>query len=319
MSRSSDVNHDLSAAVKLINEQTDVIQELRSELNTEKDRNGSLVSKLDVLTNQIGTMISNYNNDIESKKKEIETLKETMEAQNELQASINDEIRFQMQSLRHKIDNSKKVENGPTSPNKSPLMNSPKLISLTEETKKVLRKNSDDSTGTTGSIPCLLSHSNTVHRGEIIWRVNAVSKKLKKIQSGSYEDPSRSEPFSTGPHGYRLSVWAYLNGRGKGAGKCLSLYIRVMAGEFDPVLFWPIKPCYTFYLISQNPDTHKRLDLVRVRDLSIKHNGIFRPKKDDKSVIVGFDDFIIHEDMEKKHFLFDDSLFLKCVVDIPQS
>ena len=90
-----------------------------------------------------------------------------------------------------------------------------------------------------------------------------------------------------------------------------------MAGEFDPVLPWPIKPCYTFYLLSQDPDPNKRMDLVRVRDLSIKHSGISRPLKDDKSIIVGFDDFIIHEDIEQKNYLMDDSLFLKVVVEIP--
>ena len=72
-----------------------------------------------------------------------------------------------------------------------------------------------------------------------------------------------------------------------------------------------------FYLISQSSDANKRLDLVRVRDLSIKHGGISKPQKDDKSIIVGFDDFIVHEDIEKKEFLHEDSLFIKCVVEIP--
>ncbi|XP_057307978.1 TNF receptor-associated factor 5-like isoform X1 [Hydractinia symbiolongicarpus] len=317
----NDNEQDLSSAVKLIKEQSEVLQQLRSKLKEEQQKNKAFESKLQKLQNDFEKLNFLYTGLADAKNEELEKLQNTFEVQKELQASVVDELRFQMQSIRNKFDTSRNhlVENGATSPSKLPPSN-PKLVALSEDSpKRVLRKNSDDSTGTTGSSPCLLSRLNTIHRGEIVWRINGFTKKLKKIQSGSYDDPSRSEPFTTGPFGYRLSLWAYLNGRGKGDKKCLSLYVRVMAGEFDPVLNWPIKPCYTFYLISQDSDSNKRLDLVRVRDLSIKHNGISRPHKDDKSIIVGFDDFIVHEDIEKKNFLLDDSLFIKCVVEVPQA
>lgn len=301
-------------------EQAHDVQELRAKLQEEQTRNSKLSDKLDKMTNDMQKLQERYSNDIETKNAEIDKLEVAMETQKEFQASVVDELRFQIQSLRNKMDsgnrNSTLNDNSRNHTNSSGNISSGKQPLSELSPKKLVRNNSQDSVSSTGSSPCLLSRISTPHRAEFIWRINSFTKKLKKIRSNSYDDPSRSAPFTTGPHGYRLSMWAYLNGRGKGEDKCLSLYVRLMAGEYDPVLTWPAKPCYTFYLISQSSDPNKRLDLVRVRDLSIKHGGIARPGKDDKSIIVGFDDFIVHEEIEKKEFLLDDTLFIKCVAEI---
>ena len=242
------------------------------------------------------------------KNKEIEKLEHAFEARQELQNSVIDELKLQLQSLRKKVEKTIDVSSDPS-----------KLIEFHDEiSKKCLRKNSNDSTGSSCSSALILPRLSTVYRGETVWRINSFSKKLKKISAGTYDEPSRSEPFTAGTHGYRLSLWGYLNGRGKSSGKYLSLFIRVLASEVDAILPWPIKPCYTFCLASQDPDPSKRLDFVRIRDLSVKHKGISRPQKDDKSYIVGFDDFILHEELEKKNFLVDDTLFIKCNVEISQ-
>jgi len=317
---SSDEEYDFSAAVKIINEQSKALEELRKELSEERTKNGLLTDKMENLSKDFQTLQEQYATNTDKRNEELEKFKSSLEAKTELQASVIDELRFQMQSMRNKIDSNRGmlIENGnPASPARNHLASSGKQpLHEVMSPKKLLRNNSEDSVTSTGSNPCLMSRVSTPHRAEFMWRINAFTKKLKRIRSNSYDDPSRSEAFMTGPHGYRLSMWAYLNGRGKGVDKCLSLYVRVMAGEYDPILSWPIKPCYTFQLISQCQDANKRLDLVRVRDLSIKHGGIARPQKDDKSVIVGFDDFVVHEDVEKKEYLLDDSLFIKCVVEI---
>ncbi|XP_002164239.2 TNF receptor-associated factor 4 isoform X1 [Hydra vulgaris] len=196
-------------------------------------------------------------------------------------------------------------------------LQSKKLIDLHDEIpKKLCKKKSNDGSESTYSSSLTLPRMPTVYKGETVWRINSFSKKLKKISAGTYEEPSRSEPFSTGAHGYRLAIWAYLNGRGKCSGKYLSLFIRVLASEVDAILPWPVKPCYSFCLLSQDPDPSKRLDFIRIRDLTVKHVGISRPQKDDKSFIVGFDDFIHHDELVEKNFLADDTLFIKCNVEI---
>lgn len=307
---------DNTSLAKLFKEQAKMLQQVQSELSEEKNKTALLSGKMEDLLKEFRSLKEEYTRDTGRKTEEMNKLRNTLEAKSELQASLVDELRFQMQSMRNKIDTSRGllIENGASIPSQRHLKQSSDLVT---SPKKLLRNNSEDSLSSTGSNPCLLSRVSAPHRAEYVWRINSFTKKLKKIQSGSYEDPSRSEPFMTGPNGYRLSMWAYLNGRGKGAEKCLSIYVRVMGGEYDPILTWPVKPCYTFHLISQSQELNKRLDLVRVRDLSIKHSGISRPQKDDKSIIVGFDDFIVHEDIEKKEYLENDSLFIKCIVEIP--
>ena len=311
-----DEEGDNTSVAKLFKEQAKTLERVQSELSDEKEKNALLSGKVEELMKEFRTLKEEYTKDTERKTGEVNKLRNALEAKSELQASLIDELRFQMQSMRNKLDTGRGllIENSASTPSQRHLKQSSELVA---SPKKLLRNNSDDSLSSTGSNPCLLSRVSGPHRAEYVWRINSFTKKLKKIQSGSYEDPSRSEPFTTGPNGYRLSMWAYLNGRGKGHEKCLSIYVRVMGGEYDPILTWPVKPSYTFHLISQSQEQNKRLDLVRVRDLSIKHGGIARPQKDDKSIIVGFDDFIVHEDIEKKEYLVDDSLFIKCIVEMP--
>jgi hypothetical protein len=161
--------------------------------------------------------------------------------------------------------------------------------------------------------------------GEQIWKVSSFAKRISRIRTGRSEDPICSEPFYTSAFGYKISCWAYLNGRGKELGQSLSIYACVMSGEYDAVLKWPIKPRYTFMLLDQNPDVEKRKDIVRVRKVhdfkrdDVRRKGIDRPTRDERAIIVGFDDFVSLEKLEAGDYLAEDSLFIRILVDIPES
>ena len=161
--------------------------------------------------------------------------------------------------------------------------------------------------------------------GELLWRISSFSRRLQRVQSGRADDPMTSEPFYTSAFGYKVVVWAYINGRGKEAGTCLSLYACVMCGEYDAILRWPIKPRYTFSLLDQDPDSEARKDLTRTRKVhdfkrdDVRKKGIDRPGRDERAIIVGFDDFVKHEELEAGNFLADDTLFIRVLVDIPES
>lgn len=158
--------------------------------------------------------------------------------------------------------------------------------------------------------------------GEQIWKITSFGKRISRIRTGRSEDPVCSEPFYTSAFGYKISCWAYLNGRGKELGQSLSIYACVMSGEYDAVLKWPIKPRYTFMLLDQNPDVEKRKDLVRVRKVhdfkrdDVRRKGIDRPKRDERAIIVGFDDFVSLEKLDAGNYLAEDSLYIRILVDI---
>ena len=149
--------------------------------------------------------------------------------------------------------------------------------------------------------------------GELVWRISNFSRRLQRVQSGRGEDPMTSEPFYTSAFGYKIVVWAYINGRGKETGRSLSLYACVLCGEYDAVLSWPIKPRYTFSLLDQNPDPEARKDLTRTRKVhdfkrdDVRRKGIDRPGRDERAIIVGFDDFVRHEELEAGNFSADRS------------
>lgn len=160
--------------------------------------------------------------------------------------------------------------------------------------------------------------------GEQIWRINNFLKRLSRIRSGRGDDPLCSEPFYTSAFGYKVSCWAYLNGRGKELGQSLSLYACIMFGEYDAILKWPIRPQYTFTLIDQNLEVEKRKDIERVRKVhdfkrdDVRRKGIDRPKREERAIIVGFDDFVSLEKIENGHYLVEDTLFIRILVQIPE-
>ncbi|KAL9969351.1 hypothetical protein ACROYT_G021555 [Oculina patagonica] len=51
----------------------------------------------------------------------------------------------------------------------------------------------------------------------------------------------------------------------------------------------------------------------------VRRKGIDRPGRDERAIIVGFDDFIKHEELEAGNFLVDDTLFIRVLVDMPES
>ena len=157
--------------------------------------------------------------------------------------------------------------------------------------------------------------------GNLIWKVSDVMRRLARVKSGLSEGTVVSTPFQTGEYGYRMNGWLYLNGRGKMVGKYLSMYVCILVGDYDPILKWPIRPSYTLTLMDQKGDPKIRRDHVRVRrvidiagrgaNVISQNGGIPRPNDCTKALIVGFDDFISHEQLLDRNYLVNDTLFIK--------
>lgn len=306
----NDLETHLLLACKVIKEQNGLIVGYRDRLKQEETEREKIHQKLDNLVQDVDTLRLRYDQDKEDRIVEGKRVGDKLELQREYQAQVNDELRLQIHGIKGRLDPNKDL----VTDKASPMSFSPLVIKKSENERR--RLNSEESPGS--SLNSLLNRPSQ-HRAELVWRISSFSRKLRKIQSGVHEDPFISESFTTGPYGYRVSVWIYLNGRGKGASNSLSIYVRVMSGEFDPVLVWPIKPVYTFMLLDQSPEASQRRHHIKVRDLSVKHGGIDRPRKEDKSVIVGFDDFVVHEELDKNNYLVDDTFFIRVVVDIPEN
>ena len=172
----------------------------------------------------------------------------------------------------------------------------------------------------------ILSPVHEKHTGQIVWRITGITRKVTRIHAGSSDNITISEAFYSGPYGYKMAAWVYLNGRADFQGKGISVYVCPLCGEYDAILPWPIKPIYTFTLIDQHPDPSKKRNHVKVRNIvevSKKgdtalagRGGIPRPRQGNKSFIIGFDDFITQTELASSKYIVEDTMFLKVKAEI---
>ena len=68
-----------------------------------------------------------------------------------------------------------------------------------------------------------------------------------------YSDEWLSKPFYTHPQGYKMCLSVYANGLGRGAkGSHVSVFFRLMWGEFDYQLKWPFRRTITVEVSDQS-------------------------------------------------------------------
>lgn len=61
-----------------------------------------------------------------------------------------------------------------------------------------------------------------------------------------------SSPFYTSQFGYKLQASVFLNGNGSGENTHVSVYIKILPGEFDALLKWPFSHSVAFTLFDQS-------------------------------------------------------------------
>ena len=83
--------------------------------------------------------------------------------------------------------------------------------------------------------------------GTLIWRISNVSQ---KVNCKDLELVSR--PFYTSLVGYKLHASLFLTGNGAGEKTHLSLYIKILPGQYDSVLSWPFIHSISFTVLDQN-------------------------------------------------------------------
>merc|ERR1712117_481284 len=89
--------------------------------------------------------------------------------------------------------------------------------------------------------------------GVLIWKIKGVAEKMQEAR-GSDGLELVSLPFFTSDCGYKLQASLFLGGNGGGEDAHLSIYIKVLPGEYDSILKWPFRHTISFTLLDQNPD-----------------------------------------------------------------
>ena len=90
--------------------------------------------------------------------------------------------------------------------------------------------------------------------GTLLWKISDFSRLLKEArQSPATRGEVVSAPFYTHKYGYKLVASVFPNGDGEGAeGKFLSLYVKILPGDYDNLLEWPFTHPIKFTLVDQS-------------------------------------------------------------------
>ncbi|XP_005107744.2 TNF receptor-associated factor 4 [Aplysia californica] len=150
--------------------------------------------------------------------------------------------------------------------------------------------------------------------GVFIWRItNYKAKYIEAMYKNNKE--LVSPPFYTSRFGYKACLSVFLNGNGAGEGKYVSLYIKLLPGDYDNILEWPFSLPVSFTLYDQCADTDMRASLSEsfLPEPGWKH--FQKPTKSADSLGFGYPKYVSHEILKTRDYIKDDSLLIKVSVD----
>ena len=161
-----------------------------------------------------------------------------------------------------------------------------------------------------------LDRAQTSYNGVLIWKIKDVSLKMAeaKSQNGCLELISPSF-YTSAQCGYRLQASLFLNGNGAGENSHLSVYIKLLPGEFDGILRWPFKHTVSFTLLDQTPERKDAVNVVESFLPDPSWPNFQRPSKQPDQLGFGFPKFVPHELLTARNYIREDSLFIKIRVD----
>lgn len=161
------------------------------------------------------------------------------------------------------------------------------------------------------------------HDGVLIWKLSDYSRKLQEAKMHSNHE-FFSPPFYTHRYGYKLQASAFLNGNGSGEGSHLSVYIRVLPGEYDNLLEWPFSYKVTFSILDQSdPSLSKPQHITETFNPDPNWKNFQKPSSsrsslDESALGFGYPKFVSHEEIRKRNYIRDNAIFLKASIEIPQ-
>ena len=117
--------------------------------------------------------------------------------------------------------------------------------------------------------------------------------------------------------GYKLQASLFLNGNGGGEGTHMSVYIKILPGEYDSILKWPFRHTVSFSLLDQNADRTAAVNIVESFMPDPKWPNFTRPSKtnDPDQLGFGFPKFVPHGMLKLRNYVKDDTLFIKIRAD----
>ena len=166
---------------------------------------------------------------------------------------------------------------------------------------------------------CPQELSTEVHvSNKFIWKFIQFDDCLQKAKDGT-RTYYLSEPFHSGPYGYKMCVELHPNGLNEGSNTHLSIFVSLLKSEYDDILPWPFNKKVIITLIDQQPSPNLRRN-IQMSSLP-RNNGHLslcysRPvEARPRNVAFGFCKFTTQGRLKTRRYLVNDTLFLCVEVD----
>lgn len=164
------------------------------------------------------------------------------------------------------------------------------------------------------SLKSALSRLSLNYSGTLIWKISDFLSKMAEAKTKEGMELV-SPPFFTSQYGYKLQASLFLNGNGAGEASHISVYIKILPGEYDALLRWPFAHSVSFTLFDQTTCPEKACNIVESFIPDPTWKNFQRPSKEPDSLGFGFPRFVSHEMLKKRHFVKDDTMFIRVKVD----
>jgi len=146
-----------------------------------------------------------------------------------------------------------------------------------------------------------------------IWKVTNFTSVMAAAQTNE-QRVIVSDPFYSTRNGYKFSLELYPDGyhtdlnNTEEKGEFMSIYLRVLVGEYDGLLIWPFQDTVVFTLLDQNKSVEKRRHLRQ--ELQLTTEGLTRPSESSEPAC-GVWEFVFHKDLFSRFYVKDDTIFIK--------
>ena len=146
-----------------------------------------------------------------------------------------------------------------------------------------------------------------------VWKISHFGKIQQEAKQGKVTEIS-SDPIYTSPQGYKMKMEIYPNGNGETKDSHLSVYMRVMKGEYDSILSWPFQKKITFTLIDQQQEESNRKDWIKSFTPDPSMMESFQRPVREVNAGRGFPRFVSLKVLQTRRYVVDDTIFLKIEV-----
>ena len=165
----------------------------------------------------------------------------------------------------------------------------------------------------------IVKHCKPFTDSKLYWRIDDFWNKFEEAKHKTNVE-LHSPPFYTSPYGYKFKIVVFPYGNGSGEGSHLSLYVRLLPGEYDTLLKWPFEGEITLSLLDQNRDsTRGQRNISQSFSPDPNWKSFQRPGKNGATLGFGYPQFVSHRGLESTSYVKEDCLFIKATIDCKYS